>query len=168
MSDLGSQDGDPCSLALSINAGGQIVGGSTDCNTLLNGHAFLWEQGGPMVDLNSFVPASSSLTLTVATLINDRGEIAAQGVFPNGDTHAILLIPCEGVHSDDEGCEDAKSGASYANHAAPAAIGARSSTMLGDPRARVRQHEMLDQFRAHWTQRYHIPHPEREKTSDPR
>ena len=102
MTDLGTQDGDPCSLALSINSGGQIVGGSTDCKTLLNGHAFLWEHGGPMVDLNSFVPASSNLTLTVATLINDRGEIAVQGVLPDGDTHAVLLIPCEG---DDDGCQ---------------------------------------------------------------
>jgi hypothetical protein len=25
--------------------------------------------------------------------INDRGEIAATGVLPNGDHHAILLVP---------------------------------------------------------------------------
>jgi hypothetical protein len=25
--------------------------------------------------------------------INDRGEIAAVGILPNGDTHAVLLIP---------------------------------------------------------------------------
>jgi probable HAF family extracellular repeat protein len=106
MTDLGTQDGDPCSLALSINSRGQVVGGSTDCNTLLNGHAFLWEHGGPMVDLNSFVPASSNVTLTVATLINDRGEIAAQGVLPNGDTHAILLIPCDEAQRDSNGCEE--------------------------------------------------------------
>ena len=55
MTDLGTQDGDPCSLALSINFLGQVVGGSTDCSTLLNGHAFLWEQGGPIVDLNSLM-----------------------------------------------------------------------------------------------------------------
>jgi len=106
MTDLGTQDGDPCSLALSINSRGQVVGGSTDCSTLLNGHAFFWEQGGPMVDLNSFVPPSSNLTLTVATLINDRGEIAVQGVLPNGDTHAVLLIPCDEEHGDRKGCED--------------------------------------------------------------
>jgi probable HAF family extracellular repeat protein len=78
MTDLGTQDGDPCSDALSINSLGQIVGASTDCSNFL--HAFLWEKGGPMIDLNSFVPASSNLTLIAATLINDRGEIAAQGV----------------------------------------------------------------------------------------
>jgi probable HAF family extracellular repeat protein len=106
MTDLGTQDGDPCSLALSINSRGQVVGGSTDCNTLLNGHAFFWEHGGPMVDLNSFVPASSNVTLTVAILINDRGEIAAQGVLPDGDTHAILLIPCDEAQRDSNGCEE--------------------------------------------------------------
>lgn len=111
MTDLGTQDGDPCSLALSINSPGQVVGGSTDCGTLLNGHAFLWEQGGPMVDLNSFVPLGSNLTLTVATLINNRGEIAAQGVLSNGDTHAILLIPCDEEHGEREGCEDESAGA---------------------------------------------------------
>jgi probable HAF family extracellular repeat protein len=109
MTDLGTQDGDPCSHALSINSGGQVVGGSSDCTTFL--HAFLWEDGGPMVDLNSFVPIDSNLILTEATVINDRGEIAAQGVFPNGDTHAILLIPCDEEHGDREGCEDESAGA---------------------------------------------------------
>jgi len=100
MTDLGTQDGDPCSHALSINSGGQVVGGSSDCSTFL--HAFLWEDGGPMVDLNSFVPTGSNLILTEATLINDRGEIAAEGTLLNGDVHAFLLIPCEG---DDDGCQ---------------------------------------------------------------
>ena len=115
MTDLGTQDDDPCSLAMSINAGGQVVGASTDCTTFQ--HAFIWEQGGPMVDLNSFVPASSNLTLTVATLINDRGEIAAQGVFPNGDTRAILLIPCDEERGDLEGCEDESAGAGVVRRA---------------------------------------------------
>jgi len=115
MTDLGTQDGDPCSHALSINSGGQVVGGSSDCTTFLD--AFLWEDGGPMVDLNSFVPTGSNLTLTEATLINDRGEIAAQGVFPNGDTHAILLIPCDKEHGDREGCEDESAGAGVVRQA---------------------------------------------------
>ena len=110
MTDLGTQDGDPSSLAQSINTRGQVVGGSTDCSTLVNGHAFLWEEDGPMVDLNSFVPPGSNLTLTVATLISDRGEIAAQGVLSNGDTHAILLIPCDEEHGEREGCEDESAG----------------------------------------------------------
>jgi len=119
MTDLGTQDGDPCSLALSINSRGQVVGGSTDCVSLLNGHAFLWEQGGSMVDLNSFVPAGSDLTLTFATLISDEGEIAAQGVLSNGDTHAILLVPCDEEQGDSEGCGDETASAGVLRQAPP-------------------------------------------------
>jgi probable HAF family extracellular repeat protein len=96
--DLGTQDGDPCSYALGINSSGAIVGGSSDCSTFL--HAFLIPNGGAMIDLNTLIPPGSSLTLTQATSINDRGEIAGMGV-PAGCTpqdagtcgHAYLLIP---------------------------------------------------------------------------
>jgi probable HAF family extracellular repeat protein len=101
MKDLGTQDGDPCSNALAINSKGQIVGGSTDCSNFL--HAFLWEDGGPMIDLNSFLPPGSGATLTEATFINDRGEISVQAVFSNGDNHAALLIPCGGNDDDCQG-----------------------------------------------------------------
>jgi probable HAF family extracellular repeat protein len=101
MTDLGTQDGDPCSNAMHINSKGQIVGGSSDCHNFL--HAFLWENGGPMIDLNTFLPPSSGVTLTEATFINDRGEISVQAVFSHGDNHAALLIPCDG---NDEGCQD--------------------------------------------------------------
>ena len=103
MTDLGTQDGDPCSNALSLNSKGQIVGGSSDCFTFL--HAFLWEDGGPMVDLNALVPSGSGLTLTEATSVNDRGEVAAQGILTNGDTHTALLIPCDENHPGLEGCD---------------------------------------------------------------
>jgi probable HAF family extracellular repeat protein len=96
--DLGTLNGDPCSVANSINSKEQIVGSSTDCSNFL--HAFLWEDGR-MTDLNVFVPPSSALTLTQATFIDDRGEITAEGVLPNGDQRAVLLIPCSAA---DEGC----------------------------------------------------------------
>jgi hypothetical protein len=54
-----------------------------------------------MTDLNLFVPTGSGLILTQATFINDRGEITAEGVLPNGDQRAVLLIPCD---AGDEGC----------------------------------------------------------------
>lgn len=102
--DIGSQDGDPCSNALAINSSSQIVGGSSDCSSFL--HAFLWENGGPMIDLNSFVPSGSGVTLTEANFINDRGEISVQAVLPNGDSHAMVLVPCDDKYGESEGCDD--------------------------------------------------------------
>ena len=53
MTDLGAVGTDPCSNGFYINASGQVVGTSTDCNgTVL--HAFLWEHGS-MVNLNAYM-----------------------------------------------------------------------------------------------------------------
>jgi probable HAF family extracellular repeat protein len=83
MTDLGTVAGDACSVALSINSRGQIVGfGSADCFN--EDHAFLSENGGPMIDLQSLVPPGSDVTLIEAVFINDRGEIAARGKLSNG------------------------------------------------------------------------------------
>ena len=120
INDLGTQDSDPCSNALGINARGQIVGGSSDCNTFL--HAFLISNGGGMVDLNSLIPPYSALTLTEAITINERGEIAGMGV-PAGCSpqdastcgHAYVLIPCDENHPGIEGCD-------YSLVEAPAAV----------------------------------------------
>jgi len=75
-------------------------------------HTFLWEGNGPMVDLNTLIPAGSSLQLTYAVAINDRGEIAGFGVAPgvppeNHETegHAYILIPCDENHPNLEGCD---------------------------------------------------------------
>lgn len=91
MVDLGTVDGDVCSNALSINSSGQVVGASTSCHGFV--HGFLWENGGPMVDLNSLIVPASSLRVMEGDDINDRGEIAGKAVLPNGDVHAVLLIP---------------------------------------------------------------------------
>jgi hypothetical protein len=65
---------------------------------------FLWENGS-IVDLNTLIPPNSGLQLTRAVYINDRGEIAAQGNFSNGDIHTFILIPCDENHPDVEGCD---------------------------------------------------------------
>ena len=77
---LGVWDGDPCSVAININAQAQIVGFSDDCSGN-NQHAFLWEKRR-MTDLNGFVPASSNFTLIQALFINDRGEDRRAGRAP--------------------------------------------------------------------------------------
>jgi probable HAF family extracellular repeat protein len=104
LTDLGTVDRDPCSRAYGINATGQIVGGSSSCIAFL--HAFLWENGGPAIDLNSLVAPGTGLNLTQANFINDRGEIAAVGTLPNGDQRAVLLIPCDESNGEDDGCRE--------------------------------------------------------------
>jgi hypothetical protein len=119
------------------------VGGSSDCHTFL--HAFLWEHGGPMIDLNGFVPPTSSLTLTEATFIDDRGEIAVQAVLPNGDTHAVLLIPCgEG----EEGCSDSVEGSAASQANPEPAIQIPFTPAPANPALSDGPGRMLDRLRA--------------------
>jgi len=103
--DLGTVDGDACSRAYGLNERGQVVGGSGDCHSFL--HAFVWQEGGPMLDLNTLIPPGSGLQLTNAVNINDRGEILAKsdplGVTPVDDEdlgHLVLLVPCDEGRGD--------------------------------------------------------------------
>ena len=89
MTDLGNLG--VTSFAFAINSGGQVVGASRVDSTTV--HAFIWEKGGPMVDLNTLVSPASDIELIDPYYINDRGYIAVQGVLPNGNRHAVLLIP---------------------------------------------------------------------------
>ncbi len=98
MTDLGNLG--LTSSAQGINSKGQVVGGSRISFVPSEANAFLWEHGGPMIDLNTLIPANSSLHLSVARVINDRGEIMGVGTppgvsFDDIDTlgHAFLLIP---------------------------------------------------------------------------
>ena len=98
MTDLGNLG--KTSNAHSINSKGQVVGASKVSFETGEIRAFLWENGGPMVDLNNLVPADSTLHLVFADQINDRGEIAGTGLPPGVPYediqtrgHAFLLIP---------------------------------------------------------------------------
>jgi probable HAF family extracellular repeat protein len=104
MIDLGVVAGDACSNAYYVNTRGQVVGTSENLDLCLiptGQHAFLWEKGGPMQDLNTLIPPGADLELTFAVAINDRGEIAGFGVPPGcapADIdfcgHAYILTPC--------------------------------------------------------------------------
>ena len=67
-------------------------------------YPFLWEDGGPMVDLQTLVINGSNLTLGEAFFIYDSGEILVRGYLPNGDEHGVVLIPCDEKHPGE--CED--------------------------------------------------------------
>ena len=101
--DLGSLGG--TSHAEGINLQGQIVGRSTPNGSAVQ-HAFLWEHGGPMVDLNTLIPANSGLLLEEGGNINDQGEIAGRGLPAGCEAvdacgHAFLLIPCDPAAGQD-------------------------------------------------------------------
>jgi len=129
------------------------VGASRIDATPGNARAFLWENGGPMVDLNTLIPSNSSLLLAYAVNINDQGEIAGLGV-PAGCQpadyllcgHAYVLIP-------DGDCDDDCEGriAATRNNAAPAQDAAamkQGSESLISP---------IERFRSTMRQRYHLP-----------
>jgi probable HAF family extracellular repeat protein len=110
--DLGAVGTDCFSEAWAISSDGQVGGVSVSCDGN-NWRAFLWQEGS-MVDLNTLIPPGSSLQLVYAIGINDRGEIAGNGVPvgvptapPTQDTmsHAFLLIPCDEGHPNLEGCD---------------------------------------------------------------
>jgi probable HAF family extracellular repeat protein len=92
MTDLGVVDPWPCSTAYSVNSEGQVVGDTGVCG-VGGGPSFFSEHGEPIVDVNTLVLPGSDIEVTDAFDINDRGEIAGGGVLPNGDFHAVVLVP---------------------------------------------------------------------------
>jgi hypothetical protein len=91
--------------SISINASEQVVGFWFGVGPFLQ-DAFLSEDGGPIVDLNTLVPPGSGLQLVGPRQINDLGEIdIGHAVDANGNSHSVLLIPCDGNHPGVEGCD---------------------------------------------------------------
>jgi len=152
--DLGTVGGDPCSRGRGLNARGQVVGMSTDCSNAL--HAFVWEEGGPMLDLNMLIAPGSGWQLTRAININDRGEILVAvdplGIVPIDDAdlgHLVLLVPCD---SDDAGCEG--SAAATISVAPQSSAQITSNLAIRTPRT---PHEIVAAWRARLARHYHIP-----------
>jgi probable HAF family extracellular repeat protein len=117
MIDLGLLHADDAGTAYSVNAHDQVVGVTEVCAAVeasdgcfaLAYNPFLWERGS-LVDLQTLLLSGSGITLSKspgrgAYNINDRGEIAAEGVRPNGDARAVLLIPCDENHRGIRGCD---------------------------------------------------------------
>jgi probable HAF family extracellular repeat protein len=91
--DLGALGPNLISQALGVNNRDQVVGTSQlQVGSALANHAFIW-QGGKMLDLNNMVVPGTTLTLTIAQDINDRGEITGQATTPAGATVAFEAFP---------------------------------------------------------------------------
>jgi probable HAF family extracellular repeat protein len=86
---LGTLPGDAASEALAINASGDIVGRSGNAD-FSRSRAVVW-RGGAAIDLNQQVTAGDWV-LTVATAINDLGQIAGAGL-RGGQLRAFRLDP---------------------------------------------------------------------------
>jgi probable HAF family extracellular repeat protein len=145
------------SAAHAINNNGQIVGGSFIDDTG-NIRAFVWENGGPMVDLNDLIPADSPLTLSVAWNINESGTITGVGV-PAGCApaergscgHVFALLPEGDCDPDNEARIAATQARVAAEHAADAQY---FSTTKPDPESPL---SPAERFRSMMSQRFHLP-----------
>ena len=113
-------------FAISINSSDQVIG---NCGANIN-CTFLWENGGPMVNLISLLPPNTGIDLYEVSQINNRGEIAVQGTDADGNNHAVLLIPCDENHPGVAGCDYSMVDASNAaSRPSPGVSGASSRTL---------------------------------------
>jgi probable HAF family extracellular repeat protein len=151
MTDIGTINEDVCSIPHFMNSRGQVVGTSGCTEVGFEVHGFVWQPGGFIIDLNDFVPPGSDLRVTDGETINDRGEIAGSGLLPNGDFHAIVLIPCDDEEGDREGCEDAGHNVNANSSRQPSLGRAPAGQSNLSPK------EMVTAIRARFAHRYHIP-----------
>lgn len=102
--DLGTLADFPFSFASDINARGQVIGqvASSDFSQF---RGFLWQAGGPMIDLNSLIPPGSDLQVVFPGTINARGEIVGRGLLPDGSEHAFLMVPCSEAEGGARACD---------------------------------------------------------------
>ena len=93
MFNLGTLPGFELGSAFDINELGQIVGRAWGMPGNPNiESAFIW-QNGVMTDLNDLIRAPAGAHVTVATAINNQGQITGQADFGVGDVVAFLLTP---------------------------------------------------------------------------
>jgi probable HAF family extracellular repeat protein len=150
MTDVGTLGTD--SIAFMMNSKGQIVGRSRVNQESV--HAFLWENGGPVVDLNTLIPRNS-MPLSEARNINDRGEIVAWGL-PDGCDNPdvcgqlVLLVPCNANDASDcESADVSTSAATQSNFAIPANL-PKASTQNS-----VTGKQMLPEWCVRLARKYH-------------
>lgn len=99
-----------------------------------------------MIDLSSQVLPGSDFVSLEPVVINEAGEIVANGVLSNGDIHAVLLQPCS------DGC--VRQVASALNHAST------TNQVVGNSHTALLERtpsSPLERVRAQMRYRYHVP-----------
>jgi probable HAF family extracellular repeat protein len=151
MTDLGTLPTDICSNAVSINRNGLILGYSTPaCNSNILSPV-IWENG-TIYDLSALIVPSPGVTLGDVTSLNDGGEISGLATLPNGDLHAVLLIPCDAEHENVEGCDYKLVDAAAAPSKPTAFTQSTPSTANGVANPLTQNKAMRARF-AHWHHR---------------
>jgi probable HAF family extracellular repeat protein len=79
------------SSAWGINRLGQVVGDSDTSSSSL--HAFIWQAGKGIADLNDLIVNNNYLTLNSAQAINDRGQIIGYGKISANQNYTFFLTP---------------------------------------------------------------------------
>jgi probable HAF family extracellular repeat protein len=79
--------------AADINNRGAVVGYAEKPGSRYESYAFLYSKGH-MIDLNTCLPPNSGWVLIAATAINDKGQIAGNGLY-QGNRRAFLLTPSQ-------------------------------------------------------------------------
>jgi probable HAF family extracellular repeat protein len=129
--------------AYAINSNGQVVGASTVTPGTV--HAFVWEKGTGIVDLNDLIPPGSGLYLQEADYINDRGQISGVAILDNGHERDYLLTPC-GENDDctsDMFIPDTAAGAAPASAVKQAPTGDEHISSFADLRRQLEQRRRL-------------------------
>jgi len=95
LTNIGAVQGDFAAIATGINSRGQVVGSSMDSGFNW-AHGFIY-QDGVITDLNTLIPESSNLIVTMANKINERGQISGMATVRSGphtgDVHAFVATP---------------------------------------------------------------------------
>ncbi len=90
--DLGVLSGGSRSYARAINPAGIVVGYAASVGIGVP-HAFVWDAGRGMRDLNDLIDPAAGWELRFALDINAAGQIVGYGTAPDGQTRGFLLTP---------------------------------------------------------------------------
>lgn len=94
---MGTIAGDDNSNVFGMNAQGRVVGQTwsfdQETQTLTSSHAFVWQKGQGIVDLNTVLTNETDLFLFEADTITDTGIIVAFGTNADGNIRTAILTP---------------------------------------------------------------------------